>query len=310
MPVIRFATLRLRRNVALAVLILSTPAAHAAVVEYGETTIAAGAIGQITVALRSEGAEIAGVQNDIGLPPFIRIVGDGNSIACRVNPAIGKEATAYRLLWRSPGSERLRAIVISLQNVAPIPDGVLYACDVEVAADTPPGRYALAASNVQASDPNGRAIHPLAISGAVYVASHGSPPHRLPAPPAAAAPGRQPPTAVYPIERPRPATPAAPSAPRWSIPTPTATPDAEAAGLGEGDAAVAASPGAGDGCQIGPRGRPGTKDRSGLLLLVLGGIAGLARATFFTPRTPRMLRTQAVGGIQFTKQSEHPCKLG
>jgi hypothetical protein len=40
-------------------------AADAAYLRYGDATIAAGAAGQITVLLRTEGDEIAGVQNEM-----------------------------------------------------------------------------------------------------------------------------------------------------------------------------------------------------------------------------------------------------
>src|SRR5262245_54368168 len=92
-------------------LVLSGTAVEAAVLEYSEATIAAGEAGQIAVVLWTEGAEIAGVQNDIAMPPAIHVISDGG--ACYPNPAIGKNGTAFRMLWRTAGSERLRAIVLS-----------------------------------------------------------------------------------------------------------------------------------------------------------------------------------------------------
>jgi hypothetical protein len=165
--------------IALVALILAAAApARGVVFEYGNATIPAGAVGQVSVWLRTGGAEVAGVQNDIRFPAGMHTVAaaqgpwprpSGGS-ACRVNPDIRKEL-AVRVLWSDDGGgERLRAIVLSIANMGPIADGaLLYTCDVFVPADTKPGRYPLGAQALGASDASGRALPAHGRAGAVYV---------------------------------------------------------------------------------------------------------------------------------------------
>jgi hypothetical protein len=63
----------------------------------------------------------------------------------------------------------MRAIVVSLTDVATIPDGVLYTCRVAIASDAPHGVRPLTNSNVGSSSPAGDALPTDGLHGAVLV---------------------------------------------------------------------------------------------------------------------------------------------
>ena len=108
-----------------------------------------GDVAEVCVTLDGEGQEVAGTQNDL--------VWDGacaTFLDCRVDPATGKD-----LNGRIQGSEdfRYRALVLSLTDVDPIPDGGLYCCDFQVEADA--GRCcAVAVVDAGAATPQGNAL--------------------------------------------------------------------------------------------------------------------------------------------------------
>src|SRR5262245_12981287 len=94
---------------------------RAAIIQYGDATIAAGEVGQISVWLRTDGEEIVATQNDIQFPSGIHgFDASDRPLGCHVNPDLHKDL-AYRLLTGSSdsGGERLRAIVISFSNLGP-----------------------------------------------------------------------------------------------------------------------------------------------------------------------------------------------
>ncbi|MDX2166668.1 MAG: hypothetical protein SF182_06375 [Deltaproteobacteria bacterium] len=100
---------------------------------------------------------VAGVQNNLEIDPAVAAIAaavDGRP-ACRVNAAIDKHGTAFS--FQSNGA--VRALVLALDNLDPIPDGsLLYSCDVRLAADAQPGRYRVRVLDAAASDPNGQAL--------------------------------------------------------------------------------------------------------------------------------------------------------
>jgi len=106
---------------------------------------------------------VAGTQNDITFDPTnIPIAAKANGKPdCTVNDAIDKGATSFA--FRPNGCTgtactSIRALVLSTDNVAPIPDmSVLYTCKVNVAqsANT---KYTLGVTGVIFSDPNGNQI--------------------------------------------------------------------------------------------------------------------------------------------------------
>jgi hypothetical protein len=129
----------------------------------------------ITATLQAGGANIAGTQNDITFDPrAIAVARKANGKPdCRANPAIGKEGTAFSFLPAqcAPGAcDTVRALVLSLSNVAAIPDGsVLYTCTVAVAAGATPGARPLRLSRVGFSDPGGKAINGVGVDGTITV---------------------------------------------------------------------------------------------------------------------------------------------
>ena len=126
----------------------------------------------IEVMLHTDGVEVAGIQNDLSFDRATAIT------SCRVNPDIDKKASGFALHPRGCKAggdcERLRALIVSLENSKPIADGaVLYQCVVKVAADAAPRSYALTTSAVFASDPTGAAPAAKGVDGKVIVESKG-----------------------------------------------------------------------------------------------------------------------------------------
>lgn len=137
-----------------------------------------GARGQtipVTATLRSGGRAIAGTQNDIGFDARqAGIAARPNGRPdCRANPAIGKDATAFSFLpkgCRPPACTQVRALVLSLNNVDPIPNGsVLYTCQVTIPASAVPGSQGLAVTRVGFSSPSGEAIAGGVVNGSVHI---------------------------------------------------------------------------------------------------------------------------------------------
>ena len=164
-----FATVLSIVVVSWAAIALIAAAARAAAVEIevGNAVAQPDGTASFSVVLHSDGVEVANVQNDIGFDAeaAVAITADGTP-DCAVNVAINKDASIFT--FQPPGCEpgvtcgAVRAIVLALDNVAPIPDGsVLYRCRLVIAADTPAVAHSLPCSNVGSSDPEGT---PLATS--------------------------------------------------------------------------------------------------------------------------------------------------
>lgn len=156
--------------------------ANAAVLTVESKDAARGSQVTITVILAtSQGEEVAGTQNDITFNPAIVSVAAAS--ACVINPAISDRAAGCeedpnsgpckqlnRALDDVAGMKRFRGLMLSLANTTTIPDGVLYTCTFQVAADAPLGNNPLACSNEGASDPDGGAITTSCVSGNIRVA--------------------------------------------------------------------------------------------------------------------------------------------
>jgi hypothetical protein len=120
--------------------------------------VAAGETVRLCVELRTGGELVAATQNDLRWDPScVTLVG-----ACAVEPATGKQLMSNQ---RAPGD--LRTIVISLQDVNPIPAGRLYCCSMrpEVNSGCCPVHIVAA----HGSDPAGRALSMSASDGEVCV---------------------------------------------------------------------------------------------------------------------------------------------
>jgi hypothetical protein len=133
----------------------------------------------LTVHLDARGHDIAGVQNDIDFDPevAIRTLSDGRP-DCSVNPSIGKSATAFAFQPAGcAGTQcaQVRALVLSLENTDPIPDGaLLYTCQIDIAPTAVTGAHPLGSSNVGASTPDGDPIPAGAVGGSITVLGTGS----------------------------------------------------------------------------------------------------------------------------------------
>ena len=128
----------------------------------------------MSVSLETE-VEVAGTQNDVTFPSGIGVVAKNNGKPeCAVNEAIEKGGTsfAYQPSGCTPGDTctGIRALVLALDNVDPIPSGsVLYTCEVSIDADVENGTYPLVCSNAGASDPDGVAVATDCDAGDVFV---------------------------------------------------------------------------------------------------------------------------------------------
>jgi hypothetical protein len=115
---------------------------------------------RIDVTLDAADFAVAGVQNDITFPPAtVSLVG------CVANPDINKNLTAF-----APSVAGVRAIVASLDNLDPIPDGsVLYTCTFTIAPAAAPGSYRLINSHIVAASPTGGRLQARGTDGVVVV---------------------------------------------------------------------------------------------------------------------------------------------
>jgi hypothetical protein len=135
-------------------------------IDVGSASGAPGASVTVQITLDTGGAEVAGTQNDIAFDPLTPISG------CTVNPGIDKDVfTGYQPASCTYGVDctAIRVIVISLSNLDPIPDGLLYSCNVDIAPTAPPAVYPLANSNEGAARPDAQALVTEGADGAVIV---------------------------------------------------------------------------------------------------------------------------------------------
>ena len=121
------------------------------------------------------GADVAGTQNDIGFPEEAPIVAKSNGKPdCSVNGDINKGATSFAFQPPSCTPEStctgIRAIVLALDNVDPIPSGsTLYECRAMLRLDAASGALPLTCSNAGASDPDGNALATTCTDGMILV---------------------------------------------------------------------------------------------------------------------------------------------
>ena len=158
---------------AIAAAMLWAPAARAVVLRASEALGEPGATVEIAVVLDSGGDRVAGIQNDIELSPPLRVGRTGTGRPdCTVNPDIDKNGSGFSVAACDRGGdcERLRALILALDNVDPIPDGSeLYRCRVAIDRDAPTGVYPIAVTNPGASDPEGNALVVAGVGGRIVV---------------------------------------------------------------------------------------------------------------------------------------------
>jgi uncharacterized protein YjdB len=134
----------------------------------------------IEATLRTAGAPVAALQNDLKLAPGILIAAsDSGKPSCKVDEAIDKLSTTFAFLpagCQGVGCSGVRAVVVALDNVDPIPDGaVVYRCTVDIAASALGGNYPIDCSNAVASDPRGVALPLRCSPGAVRLQGNDTP---------------------------------------------------------------------------------------------------------------------------------------
>jgi hypothetical protein len=156
-----------------------------AVVEVGSVTVSRGSRATVAIHLRSNGQQVAGLQNDLSFVPEAAIVAAPNGRpACSVNPAIDKPGTVARFL--PIGCEAgtvpcrgMRIIVLSYESSAPITDGsLLYSCELSTAAHSAPGRYPLTIERLFLSSPAGTMVDGVGLHGSITVSDDDSAPPR------------------------------------------------------------------------------------------------------------------------------------
>jgi len=152
----------------------NTPLPIDATIIVGSAAGEAGGTAMVEVSLETT-VEVAGTQNDIAFDPMARIAADeeGNP-KCTVNPAINKPGTtfAFQPVDCTPGTDctGVRALVLALDNVTPIPSGsVLYTCEIEIAVDAT-GTFPLTCSSPGAGDPDGNRVGADCTNGTITVA--------------------------------------------------------------------------------------------------------------------------------------------
>ena len=120
---------------------------------------AAGERVQVDVRLDTGGVAVAGTENELHFAPPA-LIHD-----CVRNDAIGKRDTAFAIF-----PNRTKAIVVSLVDLEPIPDGaVMYTCEVEIAASAAPGHYLLSCAYPGAAAPNGSPLASSCADGVLTV---------------------------------------------------------------------------------------------------------------------------------------------
>jgi hypothetical protein len=156
--------------------------AQAVVISLDEATGDPGQTVDISASLGTEGSQVAGTQNDItfGSDSGIAIAAKTNGRPdCAVNPDIEKGGTsfAFQPSGCTAGTDctGVRALVLALDNVDPIPDGsVLYTCKVAIASSASAGEKTLSNTNTGSSDPSGGALTTTGTDGRVIVAGGAS----------------------------------------------------------------------------------------------------------------------------------------
>jgi hypothetical protein len=157
--------------------LLSAAAAHAASIDIGSAAGLQGDDVTIAVSLQAMGAMVIGTQNRIEFdrqtPIAARLDGRPD---CTVEESINKDAAVFRFLpldcQPEVDCDAVRAVVLALDNVDPIPDAsVLYRCRIAIAADAAVGPHALRNREVRASADLGQTVPTTGGDGVIEVTS-------------------------------------------------------------------------------------------------------------------------------------------
>ena len=148
-------------------IVLADVASAAVTMRAGSATVSApGETADVCVSLDTGGDEVAGTQNDLNWDGSCATLAETGS--CFVAGDHGKQLSAATKC----GGFCLRAIILSLSDVNPIPDGLLYCCTFT--AEAAPGQCCdIAMTNTGTSDPRGHALATNGIGGQLCVAGGG-----------------------------------------------------------------------------------------------------------------------------------------
>lgn len=112
---------------------------------------------EICVHLRTGGAAVAGTQNDLRWSDDCARIGE-----CRASGAHGKSLNSS---LRGGAEHTLHALVLSITDVNPIPDGPLYCCSFRAKRDT--ACCSIGIEGARASDPSGGSLPVAELSGSI-----------------------------------------------------------------------------------------------------------------------------------------------
>ena len=149
--------------------------APAAVIDIGSATGAPNGRVGFDVTLVTGGDVVVATQVDMTFDPSaaVDVTAEGRP-DCAVNPEINKDATSFNFLPSgcTPGvtCDGVRALVLSLDNLDPIPDGAtLFTCVAAIASTATIGSHPLVCSAAEASSGSGALIPIACNSGSVVV---------------------------------------------------------------------------------------------------------------------------------------------
>lgn len=120
--------------------------------------------------------DVAGAENEVTFAAARILAKTNGRPDCLVNPDINKEATAFSFQPSGCTGDaclRVKALVLSLGNVDPIPNGAtMYTCQVGIPSNATPGQcFPLTCSAPRSSDPDGVAVDTVCTDGEVCVPS-------------------------------------------------------------------------------------------------------------------------------------------
>jgi hypothetical protein len=128
---------------------------------------------ELAVVFQSGGAEIVATENQIAFDSVNTPVGvkaDGTP-DCTVHPALDRGGAFAFLPSGCVGTNcaDIQALIIDPSNMGPIPDGVLYSCQVAVSLYATEGRYSIVVTDAGASDEEGNMIEVEGRNGEIVV---------------------------------------------------------------------------------------------------------------------------------------------
>jgi hypothetical protein len=145
--------------------------------DVGEVTGQRGWAVTFNVSISTGGAGVVATENHIAFDSVNTPIGvrANGTPDCTVNPALGRGGTFAFLPSGCVGTNcaDIQAVVIDPSNMNPIPNGVLYSCNLTIAPDAPVGTYALTTSNEEGSDSEGNPVPMNGLDGSVTVTSGG-----------------------------------------------------------------------------------------------------------------------------------------